>query len=74
MNEWRDGREERMRVKVRGCLKSQKKEKVVRVGDERRETEIWRGGMGIAGVISRSHRGRMCIKLPIIWPENCSEI
>lgn len=29
---------------------------------------------GIAGVISRSCRGRIRIKLPIIRPENCSEI
>lgn len=46
-----------------------KKKMMVRVGE--RGMAAWNG---IAGVISRSCRGRIRIKLPIIRPENCSEI
>lgn len=55
---------ERIGDKVKGYLGSQKE--VVMLGEERRETEVWEGGMGIAGVISQSCRGKMRIKLPII--------
>lgn len=40
-------------------------------GEREGEMAWWNG---IAGVISRSCRGRIRIKLPIIRPENCSEI
>lgn len=69
------GGQEKEGVRARGCWESHSDKKGGESGRKRgeREGEMARWN-GIAGVISRCCRGRIRIKLPIIRPENCSEI